>query len=124
MGMGVVVSCRQTGRSMRIVPAIPAANRLRPALSAASHSRTRRPPSACAAALWSDGHRQNHPLPEIAMLKWSLVFALIALVAGVLGFTGIAAGAAAIAKLLFFVFAVLFILFVVLGTTIFKKITD
>ena len=59
--------------------------------------------------------------PELYMLRWALIFAVIAIIAGALGFGGISAGAADIARLLFYVFLAVVVIFLVLGVTIFKR---
>ena len=59
----------------------------------------------------------------MALLKWSLLFAIAAIIAGVFGFTDIARGPAQIAQVLFFVFLTIVAVFVILGLLTFRAVT-
>jgi uncharacterized membrane protein YtjA (UPF0391 family) len=58
---------------------------------------------------------EAHPLQELFMLHYAVVFFVIALIAALFGFGGIAAGAASIAQVLFFVFVVLAVISFIFG---------
>jgi uncharacterized membrane protein YtjA (UPF0391 family) len=67
--------------------------------------------------------RRDRKEGVMALLKWSLLFALAAIIAAIFGFTDIAAGSAEIARVLFFLFLAIVVVFVVLGMVVFRSVT-
>jgi uncharacterized membrane protein YtjA (UPF0391 family) len=58
--------------------------------------------------------------PQMALLKWALVFLVVSIIAGLLGFTGVSIVSADIARTLFYIFLAIFFVLLVLGLTVFR----
>jgi uncharacterized membrane protein YtjA (UPF0391 family) len=60
--------------------------------------------------------------PDMALLRWALVFFVIAVIAALFGFGNLAEGAAEIAKVLFFIFIAICVILAVLGLTVYRSV--